>query len=202
MLKSFLEKERADKNQYPLLKPKGFEVEVSAYWDQQKGELSRNGNYLFKGYIDRIDQDEAANSYIIRDYKASPIGLNHISSWIKKDREEFQLTFYAQALQKGLVENFPGEQVSALFYSVYKKDFLARGFVDKNSSLEKLMDKNMRGHKQERDVLSQAIAASNKRTQVLVQWMEEGRFSPKPKNKTICKKCLYRTWCRVETLEQ
>ena len=102
LLRSFLEREQADRRQFPDLRPKAFERKISAYWDQKKGELSFEGDYLFQARIDRIDQHEATHSYVIRDYKASKTGLNHITRWIKREGEEFQLTFYAQALQKGV----------------------------------------------------------------------------------------------------
>lgn len=201
LLNSFLEKEKKDRNRFPLCKPQAFEAEVSCYWNQKRGELASNGEYPFKARIDRIDRDEATDTCIIRDYKASKGNLTHISSWIKEGKEELQLTFYAQALQKGLIHNLPSSRVSALFYSIYNDDFSTRGFVEKNSSLETLMGEGLKGHKKERDVLYQAIGKSNKRVQSLVQLMEEGKFSPKPAKKEICKKCFYRTWCRVETLQ-
>ena len=201
LLNSFLEKERKAKSQFPGLSPKAFEAEVFAYWDQERGELSDNGQYPFKARIDRIDKDKATETYVIRDYKASGTGLTHISSWIKKGEKELQLTFYAQALQKGLVKNLPAGPVSALFYSIYKDDFSAKGFVEKDSPLEELMGEGLRGHKKEKEILYQALEESNKQTQSLVQLMKDGQFSPKPKKKEICKKCLYQTWCRVETLE-
>ena len=201
LLYTFLEKEKENRSRFPLLQPKAFEAEIFAYWDQKKGELDSQGTYPFKARIDRIDKDKATNTYIIKDYKASKGELTHISSWIKENKEEFQLTFYAQALEKGLIKNIPSSHVSALFYSIYNDDFSAKGFVEKNSPLEELMGEGVRGHKKERSVLYQAIEKSNARTQALIQLMEEGQFSPKPRKKEICKKCLYRTWCRVETLK-
>ena len=88
------------------------------------------------------------------------------------------MTFYAQALQKGLVKNLPSGKVSALFYSAYKKDFSTKGFVEKDSPLEKIMGEGLRGHNKNREFLYQAITATNKQTQALVQQMEEGIFCP------------------------
>ena len=64
------------------------------------------------------------------------------------------------------------------------------------------MGEGIRGHKQEKKILDQAINNSNQRVQLLVQLMEKGQFSPNPKQKKICKECLYQTWCRVETLKK
>ncbi len=198
LLSSFLGRERADRERFPHLNPRGFEEEISAYWNQDKGELDSSGDYVFNARIDRIDWDTASQSYAIRDYKASSAGIAHISSWIKNDQEDLQLTFYAQALQKGLVKGLPPGDVSALFYSIYRKDFSAKGFAKKAGPLADLMGEGIRGHKHSEDVLSQAISAGNKRTQDLARGIRDGRFSPQPRNKDICKTCLYRTWCRVE----
>ena len=200
LLSSFLEKEREYRNTISSLEPKLFELEYLACWDQKKGELNSDGDYLFTARIDRIDRERATGAYVIRDYKATAKGLTHISSWVKKDKEELQLVFYAQALQKGLIQDVPRGPVSALFYSIYKDDFSAKGFVEKDSPFENLLGENLKGHNKDKDFLSQAIEKSNKRVQSLVQLMEEGHFSPKPKDRGICKKCSYRTWCRVETL--
>ena len=202
LLNLFLEKERKHKNQFPLFKPKALEVEYSTYWNQKKGELSPDGDYLFTARIDRIDKDESTNNYTIRDYKTANKALTHISNWVKENKEELQLTFYAQALQKGLIKNVQAGSVSALFYSIYNDDFSAKGFVEKNSPLEGLLGKKLKGHNKEKRFLSQAINKSNERVQSLVQLMKEGEFTPKPKKKEICKKCFFRTWCRIETFDK
>ncbi len=199
ILNAFLEKERNLRDLAPSIKPIGFEVQFSTYWDKKSKGLNTDGDYPFEGQIDRIDKDTETNTYIIRDYKASSGGkLSHTSSWVE-GREDLQLTLYAQVLQKGLVRDLPAGSVSALFYSIYNEEFLAKGFVEKDSALANLMGGRI---KKERDVFLKAIEAGRKRTQSIVQFMERGQFSPKPKEIKICKTCAYRTWCRVETLKK
>ena len=201
LLKAFLNKERADQKNFPFLKAKAFEKELSAYWNQKKGELDRRGEYLFRARVDRIDQDKTTGAYVVRDYKASSQFLTHISSWIQNGKEDFQLIFYAQALQKGLISDLPAAPVSSVFYAFYKEDFSAKGFVEKGSSMERLLGENLRGPKKEKQVLEQAILLSNKQAKTVIQKMEKGEFSPKPKEKSLCKRCFYSSWCRIETLE-
>ena len=202
ILNAFLEKEQKDRQACPQLKLKALEAECSAFWDQDKGELNSKGKYIFKAKIDRIDEDTSSKTYVVRDYKASSSNYKHISAWTTKDdNKEFQLTFYAQAVQKGLVKDLSPGEVSALYYSFYNQDFSAKGFVEKNSPLKALMG-SARGHKQEKTALDQAIAESNKETQILVRSMEQGEFSPNPKTKKLCGRCFYQTWCRVETLTE
>ena len=200
LLQDFLDHERAIKNQYPFLEPKALETRYEIYWNQKQGNFSSEEGYPFTAQVDRIDQDETTPSYVIRDYKASRGNLTHIASWIKPDKEEMQLTFYAEALGKGLISELSAQPVSALFYSFYKDHFSAKGFVEKDHPLEGLMGEGLRGHKQTQKFLDQAINNSLKRTQVLVKSMEEGNFTPAPRRKELCKKCPYQTWCRVEVL--
>ena len=195
ILKEFLLKEKEQRAKFPYLKPVAFEAKLQAFWDQKKGELSHQGDYVFKGYLDRVDQDEKTKQYVLRDYKASSNSLKHVSSWIKE--EELQLTFYAQALEKGLVENLSSGKLSVLFYSVYNEEFIAKGFEEKDSDFLGVMGKTAR-HRKEKDFLYKAIAFSNRFIQKKVEQMEKGDFPPKPVDSIICKKCFYKTWCRVE----
>ena len=195
LINQFLLKEKKQRTDCPSVKPLGFEASLKAFWDQKKGELSSKGDYLFKGNIDRIDQDKSTQTYIVRDYKASLNQLTHISSWVKKD--DIQLIFYAQALEKGLVEGLAPAEVSALFYSAYHEDFKAKGFIEKESELDKLIEGKQSFYMKPREELMTAISAVNKKTQKLVSQIEEGEFAPQPKDKKLCQSCSYKNLCRV-----
>ena len=195
ILKEFLSHEEKQRKKFPHLKPVAFEAKLKAFWNQEKGELSHQGDYVFKGSLDRVDRDEKTKQYALRDYKASVNQFTNISSWLNS--EELQLTFYAQALEKGLVENLPASQLSALFYSAYNEQFIAKGFEEKDSDFSGLMGKTTR-HKKQKDFLYQAIDLSNRFTQKKVKQMKSGNFSPDPMDPKECKKCFYQTWCRVE----
>jgi len=195
LLEEFLEKEKQDRKDYPLIQPVGFEVKLKAFWNQKQGRLSSQGDYLFRGKIDRIDR-YGDGVYMIRDYKASGYSLTHIESWATKD--DFQLLFYAQALKKGLVLDYPAGAVTALFYSIYNADFSAKGFVEEGGGLEEFMGKRKGRHRKTEDYLAEQIDQANKKTQEIVQKIEEGSFAPNPKDKKLCDACFYKKWCRVE----
>ena len=199
LLKLFIQKEKDNRQKIGSFKTE-VEVKCQTQWNQQKGELDKEGQYEFEGWVDRIDYDKVSDSYVIRDYKASGTELANISKWGETDTEDLQLTFYAQALQKGLIDKFPAGRVSAVFYSVYK-DFSIKGFTNKNSSVAEMMTRRSKGL-QDQMALDQAIEKSNQWTQSVVQKMKEGKFSPQPKNPKICKKCIYQTWCRWELLDE
>ena len=197
LIDDFLLKEKQQKSKHPSIKALAFEANLKAFWNQKKGELSSKGEYLFKGSIDRIDRYEKKQSYLIRDYKASLNQLTHISSWIKK--YEIQLIFYAQALEKGLVENLAPSEVSALFYSAYNEDFKAKAFIEKESKLDELIEGRKSSYMKSREELTAVTEALNKKTQKLIAKIEKGEFSPQPRDKSLCQSCSYRNWCRVES---
>ena len=203
VLEEFLIKEKRQREKFPNLKPLAFEARLKAFWNQEKGCLSTQGDYVFKGYLDRVDLEHKTKEYILRDYKASSAGLTNISNWIKN--EELQLTFYAQALEKGLVEKkegtefkkIPPGELSAVFFSIYGEEFTDKGFEKKESSVSGLMNTS-KSHQKEKGLLTKAINFNNSFTQQKVKQMEEGKFLPNPKDFKDCKKCFYQNWCRVE----
>ena len=195
ILEEFLVKEKDQKKKFPYLKPVNFESEIQAFWNQKEGKLSDQGDYEFKGYLDRVDQDQKTKEYVLRDYKASSAQHTHVSSWIKN--EELQLTFYAQALEKGLVKKLSAGRLSAVFYSIYGESFKDKGFEEKESKFSGLM-KAGRGHKKAKTALYSAINLSNRFTQEKVKQMQKGKFSPAPIDLKECKTCFYQNWCRVE----
>lgn len=194
LLEEFLEKEKQDRKDYPLIQPVAFEAELKAFWNQKQGQLSSQGDYLFRGKIDRIDRYK--EGYMIRDYKASGSSLTHVEKWVTKD--EFQLLFYAQALKNGLVLDLPAGAVSALFYSIYNEDFTAKGFVEEGGGLQNFMGKRKGRHRKTENYLEEQIDQANKKTQEIAQKMEAGSFAPNPKNRKLCETCFYKKWCRVE----
>ena len=199
LIESFLFKEEQQRKNHPSLKPLAFEARLKAFWNQKTGQLDSKGDYLFKGSIDRIDQEEVDQTYVLRDYKASLSQRTHISSWLKKD--EIQLLFYAQTLQKGLVEGLAPSKVSALFYSAYNEDFKSKGFLEEESHLdqveENLIDGSQSSYTKTEKELLAMINSMNKKVQDLVSQIEKGEFFPQPKDKTVCQSCSYKRLCRM-----
>ena len=196
LIEQFLIKEKEQKEKHSSIKAVAFEAPLQAFWNQKEGKLSTQGDYLFKGTIDRVDWDAEQNSYIVRDYKASLNQLTHISSWLKND--DIQLLFYAQALREGLVENLKASEVSTLFYSAYNDEFKTRGFVDKESGRSEFLGKKPSSYSRKpKEELEEAIKMSNQEVQKKISLMEQGVFSPNPKKQDLCEKCEYKNFCRV-----
>ena len=199
-LNEFLNFEQEQKQDCPSLKPIALEKELECFWDQKRGELSDAGDYTFKAYVDRIDQDQKTKDYVVRDYKARLTGLTHIKSWLKEGQEDLQLILYAQALQKGLMDTEKPDKlfknVFALFYSAYNEEFKAKGFVEKEHACSDVI-KEGRGYKQEAEILQQAITQTNLSVQKIVGKMEEGDFEPQPQKEQLCPNCNYKKWCRL-----
>lgn len=192
----FLKEESLTRKTCPSLKVRALEQDMKVYWDQNQACLSSKGDYVFKGKIDRIDQDEDQEAYVIRDYKSSTYALTNLPAWIKENKEDLQLIFYAQAIDKNLISGFLNHPVAALFYAVYSKELVLKGFIQKDHPLHNISP--TKALKQASQTLHQAIKASNIKTQKLVSNMEQGRFLPKPLKATLCEKCHCKSWCRVE----
>ena len=196
----FLDQEKNKQHDLKYIKPVGLEKEFKAYWNKKTSKLDAKGDYHFSGKIDRIDYNENDQSYLLIDYKPSDSKLQHIKSWVseEKDKDDFQLLLYAQALEKGLVEGIEGSKVAGVFYYIYK-DFSYKGYVEKNSSSVYKIFQKMK-IKFDREVLDEAFEQANSKIQNYVDSIEQGIFFPSPKNKSLCKKCSWRKWCRASHL--
>ncbi|MBC6415094.1 MAG: PD-(D/E)XK nuclease family protein [Bdellovibrionales bacterium] len=200
LLEQFLLKENMQKKDFPCIKPMAFELKLKAFWNQKESQLSSKGDYPFQGKIDRVDISKKKDFYIVRDYKASGNKLTHISNWIENN--QFQLLFYAQALQKKLVETSLLEEVKevkilATFYSIYNEDFKAKGFIEKGSVLENFVGKKGKQN-QKADFFEEIISQVNEKTKEIVSKIKQGQFAPQPRKKSLCETCYYKTWCRFE----
>jgi len=194
----FLQKEREKRQDLPHILPIELEKEFTAYWNKSKSTLDHTGDYLFKGRIDRIDYNRETESYLVIDYKPSADSVTHITSWLNKNAKALQMPIYAQAIERGLVEDVARFRVSGTLYYTYK-DFKIKGYIEKESDSLYSDLKNSR-IQFEREVLKSAFKKANYQIQTSIKLMEEGRFFPKPKDKANCKECSWRKWCRARHL--
>jgi len=209
ILDIFIQKEKEQILKYPDLKPIELEKNFYVFWNQEKNCFERKktnhlSQYEMKGRVDRIDRDQNQGTYVLRDYKRSSYNLTNTDTWANEGKEELQLIFYAQFLEKGLIEGLSAGSVQALFYSIYGQDFLSKGFIDEESRLFESMKGTFmtKGRiTKKRSKLGQAIVNTNRSVQKIVQGIEKGEFAPRPIKKEICEQCSFQQWCRIDTLE-
>ena len=193
--KAILEKEREQRAEHPNLQVFANELPIECFWDQEKGSLSAQGGISFKGRVDRVDFDKKMGAYFVIDYKGGS-EKTHMASWLNQGL--FQLGLYAQALEEGLIKGASPHPVLAMFYYSLKS-LKAKGYVEKGQEYENFFGKKVQA-KKERKVFEEFKKNLNQRVQEIVQSIEEGAFSPKPKDKKSCLKCNWRTWCRAKHL--
>ena len=195
LAKLFLEEEKRKQNENSTLKFYSAEHKFDCYWNEKEKSLSQQGEVRFSGKIDRIDQDTKNQAFAVLDYKTGKGEKTHLASWVKNN--EFQLILYAQAIEKGLVEGIPPEEVQALvYYSVKQTKY--KGYVQKSPDLKKVFPGT--GIQKERSVFLQFQNDLNEKISEIIFNIKKGRFQPEPQNKQNCERCDWRNWCRASHL--
>ena len=192
----FLKKEKERRDRFPHLKPQKGEIDFECFWNEEKGELDREGELIFKGRLDRVDFDEVNSRYVIWDYKKSLSNKTHFTKW--PDKNDFQLGLYAQALEKGLIPDLPPFPVEAVAYYGLR-DFDYKGYVNKDGPYKDLFGKRS-GAVKSREEFEAYQVELNKTVSRLVSGMKAGKFPPEPAKKSSCETCHWRKWCRAKHL--
>ena len=119
-----------------------------------------------------------------------------MKTWLEK--ADFQLSLYAQALERGLVEGMkPAPVEAAVYYGL--RDFDYKGYVNKQGPYKEMPDKKSHIRKN-REEFDKTQAELNKIIHGLLANMKKGVFLPSPKDPGSCKKCDWRKWCRARHL--
>ena len=191
--RTFLKTEKERRERHPSLKPHSGEKEIDCRLNEKTGRLDRNGAVPFKGRMDRVDFDSEHQTYVIWDYKKNLNNSTHIKHWLKKS--DFQLTLYAEAVERGLVEGLPPAPVSAVaYYGLKNFDF--KGYVDKTGPYREMLGKRS-GAVKDPEIFKEHRKETSQTIRRLVSGIQRGVFFPEPKNRKSCDKCNWRKWCRA-----
>lgn len=195
--KKFLEKEKEWRNRYPHLKPLAGEKWIQCFWNEKTNQLDSKGNMMFKGRMDRVDFDSENLAYVLLDYKRNlNQNIVHMTNWLNKS--DFQLSLYAQALEKGLAEGLkPALVEAAAYYGLRGFDY--KGYVNKNSPYKEIFGNRSRARKTRKDFEKNQKELNETIRHLLVD-IKRGIFFPKPKDPSDCKTCDWRKWCRATHL--
>lgn len=199
MAQKFLKAEGELRHDYPCLSTEGREVSIEADWDLKRGELVERGqgDYEFKGRIDRVDTNGDKEASVI-DYKSSSSNVNNFKSWVRND--SLQLSVYAQAVEKGLTE-LGSLEVCSAFYYVGKDMSCKKGFGMKDRGGDLFGEARVPNVSLKSALEIQAVQKEiMSKIQETVQSIEKGDFEPRPKKKENCKDCHWRRMCRAPHL--
>ena len=194
--KMFLKKEKERRKTFPYLKPLAGEKEIQCFWNEKTGTLDHEGEIAFKGRMDRVDFDSENEAYILLDYKRNINFNTNMKSWLEKS--DFQLSLYAQALEKGLVKDMkPAPVEAAGYYGL--REFNYKGYVNKDGPYKTIFGNRGQAGKS-REEFEKTQAELNTVTRNLLTNLKQGVFFPNPKNPSSCKNCNWRKWCRAKHL--
>lgn len=199
IIMSFIEAEKEWRKQFPNTQPMALEQSIDGYMtiDEDSLKLSRSpsdsDSYMFRGKIDRVDEDQ--NGYLgLIDYKAAKnSSILSYKSWVKND--QFQLALYSMAIEQGLIEGWMDKKVGAAFYLFLKDQQRGLGFVVDYSANSFMKSKPI----SEDEKNNLWLEMSQKMATVLNQ-LKIGNFSPVPKDIKICENCSWRLLCRAPHL--
>ena len=196
----FIQSELKLRERFPKLQTRGRECAIEADWDLSRGELTLKGegDYEFKGSIDRVDTNGEREACVV-DYKSSGSGLTNFQSW--ENNNQFQLTIYAQAVARGLTE-LESEQeahdVCSAFYYVAKDMSREKGFrmADRGGDLFAEGGRSCKSGSEIEEAQRNILL----KIQKIVQSIDGGSFFPEPKDQKICDQCHWRSLCRAPHL--
>ncbi len=189
----FMESERAWREKYPLTQTYDVEKEIKTKIKiTDKGFcFSDEGDFPFRGYIDRIDYN-GKDQFAVIDYKTSETDLVQFGSWLRKG--QLQLVLYSLALIDGALDNEP-KNVVAAFYFILKKTDRSKGFFSDKASADFLPSKKNSDPK-----IENLFSDTRELIGEILKNLKQGKFQPKPKDYKICENCQWNKICRAPHL--
>ncbi len=198
MIMNFIELEKDYRRTHPGVKVAGTEVVVKGFISTDENILSRTNEngFPFLGKIDRLDVDERGH-YAILDYKTSQGSLKTFGSWL--DNSQFQMSLYAWAIEAGLGEGIPAEEVSSAEYIFLKEKKRGAGFIvdEENSGFIGL---EKPGKLLSVDKKQEHLEQLQIKIHAMLNKIEKGEFAPVPKELKICETCDWSQLCRAPHL--
>ena len=195
LARTFMSFERQWRQDYPKTQTDSLELPIKGYI-QGEGELlftkePHKSGHSYRGVVDRIDRDPEGRFYVL-DYKSSDHGTTQYKSWLEKG--ELQLSLYAMALEQGLGKS--SAEVLGAAYFIVKDQNRKKGFnTNKDPDF-------MNVGKLDSEDKKEIYQDMKEVTQQLIQSIDQGHFSPKPKDEKICTDCQWKTLCRYPQLSQ
>lgn len=140
------------------------------------------------GRIDRIDVDQNNKVFSVIDYKTGELDSG---AKIKRG-ESLQIPLYMMAAEQLLLKNYrPAAGLLIGFKDLTKKS----GLIIQGGGEEEALKKNYHISMESWNQLKQEITMG---VQKIVDQINEGRFTPNPLEKSLCRFCDYRDICHFE----
>ncbi len=168
---------------------KGFEFSASLK-DRSFGK--KKEKFLVRGKIDRIDKDQDDN-IVIYDYKRGATGISMFKNYNGKDLKA-QLFLYCLAAKEGFLIDF--NQVAAFQYINTTEQKRSGGFVKKDFKGSGLIKEATAQSFIEDELFEEKLNLFLDNFWKVLEEIDKGSFSPRPKNHEVCIKCEWKESCR------
>lgn len=200
LAKRFLEFEKNWRETFPKTRTVARELKFNAAWSMAQKHLvspesAQEGDPLFSGVIDRVDQ--AGDEVVILDYKSSVLNKKSAAKWIEDD--QLQLPIYIEAVESGLTDLAQVSVRGAFYYDA--KDFKRDKGLKIIGDNELLPDKRSKSSDLTAEEWLKLSGALHNRLQEVIDKIRDGEFAPAPKDIDDCAKCQWRSLCRAPHLQ-
>ncbi|MBX7232334.1 MAG: PD-(D/E)XK nuclease family protein [Bdellovibrionales bacterium] len=199
-VQNFIQAEKQWRKKFPNTKTVARELKFSVPWKNFMSQDLNSSNYIWEinGFIDRIDTN-GSGDYVVLDYKSSTSSLVQAASW--NTNNHFQLALYAQAVEHGWTSLPKGNVVGAFYYDTknMNRDKGLRISVDTDLLPEEFKKIKINKFYSEEEKI-QLWKEINSNIHQIMHNIDQGFFSPNPKNMEDCSKCPWQKNCRAPHL--
>jgi RecB family exonuclease len=193
MAQRFLKFEKEWIRQFPDTRILAREKDFEFYWDLDKKNVAKNGNWKIRGRIDRLDHDQNGRVVLI-DYKMTAGDFKNHSKWVENN--QLQLALYMLAIEEGVIPEVEAQDVVGAFYFVLKNMNRDRGLkVEENAGPLFSLDKKKNRIKQEKK--KELLEAVKKVIHEVIVKIEQGDFRPEPLDIEKCGDCNWKNLCKA-----
>ncbi|RYZ62564.1 MAG: PD-(D/E)XK nuclease family protein, partial [Proteobacteria bacterium] len=200
LARRFLNFEKGWRTEFPKTITIAAEKSFEFHFDPTNGAIHREpqeGTIKFSGRVDRIDQYEGQQFYVVIDYKSSVADYKSHGAWF--ENVELQLLFYMWALEKEMLSEISGEVMGAFYYSF--KDFnRSKGLLIEEYAGPMFASAGRKGSKATTEQKGELLAQFEKLLSEVIAKIQAGEIAPRPYKVTMCANCEWNVLCRAPHL--
>jgi ATP-dependent helicase/DNAse subunit B len=196
LARKFLRAEQDWLRQFPKTRVLATEKSFEFSWDLEKQTVAKTGVWKIRGRIDRIDHDGEGHLVLI-DYKMSAGDYKHHGKWIEKN--QLQLALYILAIEEGVIEGIPPQEVVGAFYYVLKNMNRDKGLKLEGSPAT-LFNLDRKGNKITAEKKEELIRQLKGVIQDVIINMQQGSFRAQPLEPEKCGECNWKNLCKAPHL--
>ncbi len=198
LAKRFLAFESSWRDKYKQTTTIARELEINGQWSCKEKDFSAEGDFDFKGFIDRVDKDDNGN-YAVIDYKSSAGQAKNYKSWVSNNT--LQLGLYAYAVEQGLTELTKGSVVAAQYFVSRTMD-RTKGFQQTDADQALVPPDADHFRRIDAEAKNQLYLDIKEVFNKVACQIKSGNFNPVPEDIKTCPTCQWIKICRAPHLNR